>query len=237
MAEIVELRGNIFASSADAVIVTVNCVGDMGAGIALEARYRYPAMAARYRELCEAGAFQPGRLWLWTDSDPWVMCFPTKKHWRHPSRMEYVVAGLDKLADTYRDKSLTSVAMPHLGASHGGLDWERVREQVHLRLGPLPDLRVEVYEYSLEAPDPWFERLRAGVGGLSAEGLAQELGLKPQASRTLAAVLNNAEAHNFAALHAAPGFGEKSLEIVYRYAFGVSSPASRQLELGIPDPE
>ena len=118
MAQISEITGNIFTSSCEVVTVTVNCVGVMGAGIAKECRIRHPELYKLYADHCENRLLAPGKLLLWKSR---ILCFPTKIDWKHPSRMDFLVAGLDKLAATYQARGIRSIAMPHLGCSHGGL--------------------------------------------------------------------------------------------------------------------
>src|SRR5690554_3048314 len=103
--------GNIFSSDCQTLVNTINCVGIMGAGIALEYRLRYPEMYDRYVQLCSDSKIDIGKLWIYK-SDRWILNFPTKKHWKDPSRIEYLESGLEKFRDTYLNKGITSVAFP-----------------------------------------------------------------------------------------------------------------------------
>src|SRR5689334_23221056 len=96
MAEINDLSGNIFLTACDVVTITVNCEGVMGAGIALEARLRWPEMFDAYKGACEAGELRPGSLFWWPEPPGKAaqLCFPTKDHWKQPSRLSYVRDGL-----------------------------------------------------------------------------------------------------------------------------------------------
>ena len=230
---ITEHIGNIFDSDAQTLIVTVNTVGDMGAGIAKEARLRFPEMAAAYRQQCESGRLTIGRLWLWRYSEPWILCFPTKKHWRHPSRLSYVEAGLEKLVATYQDREITSLAMPHLGAAHGGLDWDSVRPKVYEHLEPLTDLNVHLYEYDPAAHDSAFERLAALFGSAESAHIRRELGLRAREAEVLSCVLRAPPTRSLSALHGARGLGEGSLRKIYDYLFrgSVRRDPPRQLSL------
>ena len=107
---------------------TVNTVGVMGKGIAKDFKTIYPEMFQEYQRLCERNQFDVGQLWLFKTEHKWVLNFPTKKHWRQPSRPEYIEAGLRKFADTYHVYRITSISFPMLGCGNGELDWET---QVH----------------------------------------------------------------------------------------------------------
>lgn len=113
--------GNIFDSEAQTIVNTINCMGFMGRGIALECKIRYPDMFLRYNELCRLKKMNIGKLWLYKAPDRWILNFPTKYDWRKPSREEYLEAGLEKFIKTYKEKNITSIAYPLLGASNGGL--------------------------------------------------------------------------------------------------------------------
>jgi O-acetyl-ADP-ribose deacetylase (regulator of RNase III) len=120
-------KGNLFTSSAQTIVNTVNCVGIMGAGIALEFKYRYPEMYKKYVELCKNNQIQTGRLWLYNKdiNRKWVLNFPTKKDWKHPSKLEYLESGLEKFLKFYKERNITSIAFPLLGAQNGGIDPEQ----------------------------------------------------------------------------------------------------------------
>jgi O-acetyl-ADP-ribose deacetylase (regulator of RNase III) len=93
----------------------------MGKGIALEYKLRYPHMFKRYKNLCNRGLLDVGKLWIYKAEDKWILNFPTKKHWRDPSELEYLELGLQKFVDTYKAKGITSIAFPLLGANNGGI--------------------------------------------------------------------------------------------------------------------
>lgn len=116
------VKGDIFSSPTQTIVNTINCVGVMGKGIALEYKKRYPKMFVRYKTLCDSKLINIGTLWLYKDIDKWVLNFPTKDHWRNPSELEYLKLGLEKFVKTYEDKGITSISFPLLGASNGGLD-------------------------------------------------------------------------------------------------------------------
>ena len=87
------VTGNLFESPAQVLVNTVNTVGVVGKGIAKEFKIIYPMMFKRYQELCESGDFEIGKLWLWKSANKWVLNFPTKKHWRNPSHLSYIING------------------------------------------------------------------------------------------------------------------------------------------------
>lgn len=140
------VQGDMFKSSAQTLVNTINCVGAMGKGIALEFKKRYPAMYDRYRQLCKDGLIQTGKLWLYkADDGKWVLNFPTKQHWRNPSKVEYIEQGLDKFVKTYKEKGIISIAFPMLGCSNGGLDKNEILPIMQKYLEQCDDLDVEIY--------------------------------------------------------------------------------------------
>src|SRR5687767_12603836 len=116
--------GDIFRSPAAVLVNTVNTRGVMGKGLAKDFKALYPEMFRRYQELCENGKLDIGKLFLHRTSGKWVLNFPTKRDWRHPSKVEYLEAGLKAFVDGYARNNITSVAFPQLGCGHGELDWE-----------------------------------------------------------------------------------------------------------------
>ncbi|WP_083191333.1 macro domain-containing protein [Salipiger sp. CCB-MM3] len=140
-------RSDIFTSDAQTLVNTVNCVGVMGKGIAKEFKKREPEMFLAYKEICDKKLLTPGKLWLWRQSVPWILNFPTKNHWKGPSKIEWIEAGLDKFAGTFREKGITSISFPRLGCGNGGLDWETVRPVMEHYLDPLP---IPIYIHGLD---------------------------------------------------------------------------------------
>lgn len=138
----------MFETSADVRINTVNCVGVMGAGVALAFKKEYPEMFKEYREECNQGNVRPGNPHVWTDyrleGNTTIINFPTKDDWRQPSKYEYIEAGLEWLRSFLQKKGKVSVTLPALGCGHGGLDWGRVRELIS---DYLKDLDAEVFVF------------------------------------------------------------------------------------------
>jgi O-acetyl-ADP-ribose deacetylase (regulator of RNase III) len=139
------LIGDLFESHAQTLVNTVNCVGIMGKGVALEFRKRFPAMFEDYASRCERKAVRLGEPYLYRDvSGKLIVNFPTKNHWRSPSRLEDIERGLDYFAAHAEEWGLRSVAMPPLGCGNGGLEWSEVGPLIFRKLHGLP-LDVEVY--------------------------------------------------------------------------------------------
>lgn len=139
------VQGNLFESPAQVITNTVNCVGVMGKGVALEFKRRYPGMFEDYQAKCTAGEIRPGQPYLWEDDTTQILNFPTKDHWRGESRLEYIERGLRYIAEHYDELGIHSIAMPPLGCGNGGLDWADVKALMIRYLGPIPHLEVYVY--------------------------------------------------------------------------------------------
>lgn len=135
---------DIFSSTCQALVNTVNCVGVMGAGLALEFKRRYPDMYREYRSLCESGSMKIGTLWLFRMKDRWVLNFTTKQHWRGKSNEEYLHAGLKTFMGLYLSEGIESIAFPLLGAGLGGLNPGRSQEIMESYLGNC-SIPVEIF--------------------------------------------------------------------------------------------
>lgn len=146
-------RTSILDSRAQTLVNTVNTVGIMGKGLAHEFKLRNPTMFARYKELCDQGLLGIGQLWLWKGSRQWVLNFPTKRHWRQPSKIEFIEAGLRKFVLEYEHRGIREIAFPRLGCGNGGLDWDDVRPLMERYLRPLP-IPVYVHDFSVQYDAP-----------------------------------------------------------------------------------
>lgn len=147
----IEFRtGDILRSDAEALVNTVNCVGIMGRGIALQFKNDFPENFKAYEAACAREEVQPGRMFVFetrTLTNPkFVINFPTKRHWRGKSRMEDIEAGLKALVEEVRTRGIRSIAIPPLGSGLGGLNWAEVRPRIVEALQGLNDLHVTVFE-------------------------------------------------------------------------------------------
>lgn len=143
---VVVVEGNLLESPAQVLTNTVNCVGAMGAGIALEFKNRFPAMYEDYQKRCAAKSVAIGRPYLWEDESHQILNFPTKLHWKNPSELSYIEAGLKYLAEHHDEMGISSIAMPALGCGLGGLNWNDVLPLVEKHLGPIATLDVFIYK-------------------------------------------------------------------------------------------
>jgi O-acetyl-ADP-ribose deacetylase (regulator of RNase III)/uncharacterized protein YwgA len=132
-------KGDLFESRVQTLVNTVNTVGVMGKGIALEFKRRFPDMFADYQRRCHAGEVRLGEPYLWRGLvEPWVINFPTKDHWRSVSRLADIEKGLAYLAEHVAEWGVTSLAVPPLGAGSGRLDWATVGPTIYRHLDQLP---------------------------------------------------------------------------------------------------
>jgi len=147
MTRINYLKGDIFDSKAHVIVNTVNCEGVMGKGLALAFKEKYPAMFATYQQDCKTRKLRIGRPTLYKASIPWILNFPTKDHWRPPSKLEYLEKGLEYLVANYQKAGIQSIAFPKLGAQNGKLSWDDVGP---LMAKHLSQLDIDVYIYIAE---------------------------------------------------------------------------------------
>jgi O-acetyl-ADP-ribose deacetylase (regulator of RNase III) len=143
-------RGNILQADAEALVNTVNCVGIMGKGIALQFKKAFPENFRAYEAACRHKEVRPGRMFVFETGQifnpGYVINFPAKRHWRGRSRYEDIVAGTRALVEEVRNRNILSIAIPPLGCGLGGLNWDRVRAIVEEAFSTLPDVRVMLYE-------------------------------------------------------------------------------------------
>ncbi|MDR1604457.1 MAG: macro domain-containing protein [Gracilibacteraceae bacterium] len=144
------VTGNLFDSKAEAVVNTINCVGVMGRGIALQFKKQYPDNFKAYELACKRGEVVPGRMFIFELTSlvnpKYIINFPTKRHWRGASRIEDIQDGLADLVEVVNERHIASLAVPPLGAGLGGLDWKLVKSKIEAALAPLADVDIEVFE-------------------------------------------------------------------------------------------
>ena len=138
------VQGNILETTAKVIVNPVNTVGVMGKGLALHLKNKYPNMFKKYQYACDNHLLSIGVLMLCKEDEHWILLFPTKIHWKNPSKIEYIEAGLQKFVSTYRAKQISSIAFPKIGCGNGGLDWEQVSTLIESYLREIP---IDIYIY------------------------------------------------------------------------------------------
>ncbi|MDB5153874.1 MAG: hypothetical protein JWR54_2625 [Mucilaginibacter sp.] len=149
------ITGNIMDSSAEALVNTVNTVGVMGKGIALQFKQAFPHNFEVYKNACMNGQLTTGKILAVKDSDllmgeRLIINFPTKQHWKFSSKYEFVESGLIALGAYLKDNPVKSLAMPALGCGNGGLEWNEVKPMIEQHLAKF-DMAIWVYEPQLKA--------------------------------------------------------------------------------------
>jgi len=143
-------QGNLLEAEVDALVNTVNTVGVMGKGIALMFKEAFPDNFKRYAATCKAGELATGKMFVTERQDlfgpKWIINFPTKQHWRNPTKREWVLEGLRDLHDVITDLKIHSIAIPPLGCGNGGLDWQMVKQTIETVLADLDDVDIVIYE-------------------------------------------------------------------------------------------
>ncbi|MCY4357106.1 MAG: macro domain-containing protein [Gammaproteobacteria bacterium] len=142
--------GNILTEDAEAIINTVNCVGVMGRGIALQFKKAFPKNFKAYAAACKREEVKPGRMFVFDmgglTNPRYIINFPTKRHWRGKSRIEDIESGLEALAVEIRARGIHSITIPPLGSGLGGLDWAEVRQHIERALCDMDDVRIIILE-------------------------------------------------------------------------------------------
>ena len=143
------VTGNLLEADTEALVNTVNTEGVMGKGVALQFKKKYPDMFEAYQRACKEGLVQPGRMHVYERREMinprYIINFPTKRHWRTPSRIEDIELGLIALAEEIRKRNIKSIALPPLGCGNGGLDWKKVLPAIRSALADLTDVHLLVY--------------------------------------------------------------------------------------------
>jgi O-acetyl-ADP-ribose deacetylase (regulator of RNase III) len=144
-----DATGNLLEADAEALVNTVNCVGFMGKGIALQFKQAWPDNFEAYAKASKAGEIRPGRMFIWETgrmiNPKFIINFPTKRHWRGKSKIEDIRSGLRALIGDVRRLGIHSIAVPPLGCGNGGLNWRNVRPLIEAAFAELPNIDVLLY--------------------------------------------------------------------------------------------
>jgi len=151
------VTGNILEAEVEALVNSVNCVGVMGRGVALQFKKDWPENFKAYAAACRRQEVQPGRMFVFETGKlfpRYIINFPTKRHWRGKARIEDIEAGLIALVEEIQRRGIRSVALPPLGCGLGGLEWSEVRACIEETLAGLADVRILVFEPTEVQPLP-----------------------------------------------------------------------------------
>jgi O-acetyl-ADP-ribose deacetylase (regulator of RNase III) len=143
-------QGNLLEEDAQALVNAVNCVGVMGKDIALQFKQAFPENFQQYKQVCDAKEVQPGRMFTVPTgkllNPKYIINFPTKRHWREKSKIEYVQTGLKALVAEIQQLGITSIAIPALGCGNGGLDWVEVKPLIESAFVELLEVKAIAFE-------------------------------------------------------------------------------------------
>lgn len=159
-----EISGNIFNTKAMAVVNTVNCVGAMGKGIALDFKLRFPEMFKEYQRICFQHLLKPGQILPYKKSTPIILNFAIKDDWKDASKVEWIEETLQKFVNNYKKLGITSIAFPWMGAMNGGIPIEIIKELTRKYLSSLEDIEIEVYDFDPNVPCVLYNTLKEIVG-------------------------------------------------------------------------
>jgi len=145
------VTGNLLEAEVEALVNTVNCVGVMGKGIALQFRQAWPDDYFKdYKHACEKGGVAPGKVHVWDAqrlvNPRFIVNFPTKRHWKGKSKIEDIESGLESLKQAIQEYKIRSIAIPPLGCGNGGLGWPVVKGLIEAHLSELKDVEIRIFE-------------------------------------------------------------------------------------------
>ena len=213
---IIEKTGNIFTTKCQTIVNTVNCVGVMGAGIAYEFRLRENDMFSKYQELCKNKNLDIGILWIYRAQNFNILNFPTKYHWKFPSKKEYLERGLQKFIDTYKQKGVSSIAFPLLGADRGGISPDESLQIMTKYLAKC-DIDVEIWHFDPTAKDDLYEEFKAILQNIDNDTIKKESKIRVDIVKKIREALENPNINSLSGLLRVKGVGDKSLEKLFIY--------------------
>lgn len=213
---IIEKTGNIFTTQCQTIVNTINCVGVMGAGIAYEFRLREPEMFEKYQLLCAQKQIDIGVLWIYRTSKQNILNFPTKYNWKFPSKKEYLHKGLQKFLDTYKQKNITSIAFPLLGADKGGID---SKESLSIMTHYLSqcDIPVEIWHFNPMAQDDLYQSFKSIFQEIDDVTIKTDTKIRIDIVKKIRAALDDSTINSLSGLLRVKGVGDKTLEKLFDY--------------------
>ncbi|MEG2867885.1 MAG: macro domain-containing protein [Terrisporobacter sp.] len=214
------IEGTVFNSPAKTIVNTVNCAGVMGAGIALEFKLRYPEMYEEYTKMCENKQIKIGipKIHEYCD-ERWIMNFPTKGHWRFPSKIQWIESALKYFAENYEKRDMKSIAFPKLGTHNGGLEWEEVKVLMEKYLGNL-NIPVYICLDEMKEAEGAEKEMVDSINGIDIMSEYKEIGISKKAAEKIE---NRLPISRFWHISNIQGITSKSYESLFNYFYKRSS--------------
>jgi len=215
-------KGNIFTTNCHTIVNTINTVGVMGAGIAYEFKLRFPEMFEKYKYFCDKEQIDIGNLWIYkltkfdNENYEYILNFPTKQHWKYPTKIEYLERGLQKFIDTYKQKKILSIAFPLLGASKGGLS-EKQSISIMKRYLEQVDIPVEIWYFEQNATDDLYEDFKEKFLNLDVNIIKEQSKLRIDFINKIKLALQRDDINSLSGLLRVKGIGDVSLEKSFRF--------------------
>lgn len=209
-------EGTVFNTDADVLVNAVNCFGIMGSGIALEFKLRYPDMFLEYMDMCKRNEYKVGKPCLHIGKDKQILNFPTKNHWKTPSKIEWIEEGLKYFSYNYRKAGIKSIAFPKLGCGNGELKWEEVKPLMEKYLLNLVDIQIIICLDELNQAEGVEKKMTENLNSMPFELLNQKLKINKKQSK---AIKKELPIERFWMLNKLPGIGEKTYEKLFKYFY------------------
>jgi O-acetyl-ADP-ribose deacetylase (regulator of RNase III) len=218
-------EGTIFNTPVKTLVNTVNCFGVMGAGIALEFKLRYPDMFEEYKKMCEEKKYFVGKPRLHkSNNENFILNFPTKNHWRYPSKMQWIEEGLQYFVNNYKRAGIESIAFPKLGTNNGGLEWKDVKEVMEKYLSNL-DIDVYICLDEKKEAEGIEKEMVDSINEANIEKLVNEVKLtKKQVDK----IMEYIPIKRFWHLSKVKGLGEKTYQKVFQYYYNISTNKDKE---------
>lgn len=212
-----EVTGNLFASNAMALVNTVNCVGAMGKGIALEFRRRFPEMFKQYQIDCDKKILVPGRIYSYQSQDRLILNFAIKDNWKYPSKIQWIESCLRQFAAHYKQKDIKSIAFPWMGAENGGIPLEIIQATMRKHLQPLEEIDIEVYSFDPIAYDPLFEQLQKIALSEDPDKYQADSGIQVKAFLQIISAVRNESVKGMSQISKIDGIGKITVDKLYAF--------------------
>jgi O-acetyl-ADP-ribose deacetylase (regulator of RNase III) len=210
----------VFNVGAQTIVNTVNCVGVMGTGLALEFQLRFPEMEKDYLERCKQKRVEVGRPYLYKDyGNPWILNFPTKNHWKYPSKIEWIEQGLKYFSTNYQRGGITSIAFPKLGCSNGGLDWGTVSLLMEKYLGSL-DIDIFICEDTEKEASGTEGTMVQMLNNIERRSWSEELGIRADIKKRIISAI---PVHRFRDLKRVEGVGKQTYNDVFSFLYSLAN--------------